>query len=217
MKRFKGLCVLVAMLMLLSTMLSGCGLIDAFTNDDLSLGKIEGSTYINEYVGFAIDLSSGWTLSSADELQRLPDQVLDQMNGSDLTVLLDQYEQIFDLMAERDSKAISVNYTKLPTIERIIYAFMSEEMIVDTLLSQEDMLTATYKASGIYPKSFEKVEVEIMGKTHYALHMKATAGGDDYYTLQLFFYQKGSYGVSLTLASFDTDSTYELAKLVTAL
>ena len=104
----------------------------------------------------------------------------------------------------------------MPLMERVIYAFMSEEMIIDTILSQEDMLISTYKSSGIYPKSIEKVEVEMMGQTHYALHMKATSGGDNYYTLQLFFYQEGSYGVTLTLASFDYDHTYELLELISS-
>ena len=52
---------------------------------DLSLGRMEGGVYTNEYVGFACSLDSDWTFYTAEELQQLPETVSDAISGSELS------------------------------------------------------------------------------------------------------------------------------------
>lgn len=182
---------------------------------DLSIGRMEGGVYTNEYVGFACTLDSSWTFYSAKELQEIPDTVSDAISGSELAQLMEGVQQFTDMQAENVDDLLTVNvlYQKLSMQERLAYMTMSEEQIVDETLAQRDMLAEAYAQAGMTLLSMDKVQVEFLGQTRYAIHSSLTIGEVPYYTLQIVDFRLGEYGVTTTLASFMEDTTSGLLEL----
>ena len=128
---------------------------------------------------------------------------------------MEDISQIMDMKAEnaQDLTTINVLYTKLGLEERLAYMVLSEEAIVDGVLTQKDALIAGYAQAGIDVSSMEKTQVTFLGETHYAVHTQAATQGVPYYILQVFDYTLGQYGVTLTLSSYVEDITQELLNL----
>lgn len=182
---------------------------------DLSLGRMEGGVYTNEYVGYACTLDSNWTFLSAEELQQIPSTVTDAISGSELAKELEGVQQFTDMMAENvnDLTTVNVLYQKLSLQERIAYAALTEEQIVDVTLEQAAMLEEAYAQAGMTLISMEKVSVEFMGESHFAIRSALTVQEVPYYVLQLFDFHLGEYAVTTTLASYVEDNTDSLLDL----
>lgn len=180
-----------------------------------SLGRMEGGTYINEYVGFGCDLDANWTFYSAEELQELPSNVAELMAGTELGDAASQMQQITDMMAENvnDLTTMNVLYQKLSMQERIAYAALDEEAILDATLAQSDMLIEAYTQAGIEVESIEKVTVTFLGEERLALKTVAQTQGVGYYILQLFDFHLGQYSVTTTFSSYVEDKTESMLEL----
>ena len=108
-------------------------------------------------------------------------------------------------------------YINQPLADRLLYMSMTEEQIIDSILAQKDIMVDAYAQAGITVKNLKKVTVTFMGQQRTALHMEAEVSGIAYYTLQFAYYQLGSFGVTLTVASYMEDRTEELLDLFTAI
>lgn len=181
----------------------------------VSLGRVEGGEYRNEYVGYGCKLDSSWTFYSAEELQELPADIAEQMEGSQLGDMAEQLTQISDMMAENVDMLTSINvlYTKLGMQERLSYAVLTEKQILEAVLSQQDMLMDAYSQAGIEVSAMELVTLSFLGQERYAIHTTATMQGIPYYTLQVYDYHLGAYGVVTTFASYVEDNTASLPEL----
>lgn len=181
----------------------------------VSLGRISGNEYINEYLGYGGRFENGWDLYGADELQELPGNVADLFEGTELEELLSQHTQITDMLAENVDTLTTVNvvYTKLGLQERLAYALLDEKSILEQVLSQQDLLTESYAAAGILVSDMELVTIDFLGQERYAIHTTATMQDVPYFILQVYDYHLGSYGVVTTFASFIEDNTAYLPAL----
>lgn len=181
----------------------------------VSLGRMEGGVYTNPYAGYGCQLDAEWTFYTAEELQEIPENIGEIFADSDLIDADTYLNQITDMMAENvnDLTTINVLYTKMSMQERLLYAAMSDEAVLDTVLEQKDMMVDAYQQAGYQVESMEKVTVTFLGRECPALYTVMTVEGVSYYTLQLFDYQAGQYGVTLTLASFLEDKTAQLLEL----
>ena len=182
---------------------------------NLSLGRMEGGVYTNEYVGYGCKLDSNWTYLSAKELQQIPDTVSDAVSGTELGDALANVQQFTDMMVENASDMTTVNvlYQKQSLQERMAFMAMGEDFTIDITLQQSDALVEAYAQAGIMVSSMEKVKVTFLGEERAALHTSATIQGVPYYILQFFDFDLGSYTVTTTLASYEEDRTAELATL----
>lgn len=181
----------------------------------LSLGRMEGGVYTNEYVGYTCELDENWTFYSAEELQQIPSNVADMMEGSELGDALEGVQQFTDMMAENvnDLTTMNVLYQKLSMQERLAYAVLTEEDIIDATLEQKDMIVEAYEAAGMTVISMEKTTVTFMGEKRTAIKGEFTVQDVPYYTLQLFDYHLGEYSVTTTLASYIENNTASLLDL----
>lgn len=181
----------------------------------LSLGRLDGGVYTNTYAGFGCELDASWTFYSAEELQELPGAVKEAMSGSELGDALESYDQITDMMAEcvDDLTTINVLYQKLSVQERIAYALLSEEEVIDGILEQVDAMAEAYAQAGINVVSMEKVSVTFLGEPRFALKTTATVQDVDYYILQLYDFTRGEYSVTTTFSSYLEDKTESLLEL----
>ena len=186
------------------------------TDGSVSLGRIVGGSYENTYAGYGCKLDENWQYYTAEELQDLSELTQELLEDSKLAEQTGSYAQITDMMAENAQSLQSMNvlYTRLSFQERLLYSNMSEEALIDTTLKQKDVLLETYAQAGMDVSSIEKVQVSFLGEEHYAIRTTAKVQGVDYYILQLFdFNLGGQYYVTLTMSSFEEDTTSELLDL----
>ena len=184
------------------------------TEATVSLGRMEGGVYTNEYAGFGCELDESWSFKTAEELQDLSQLTEDMLRDS--TLADSKYSTITDMMAENYEllASINVNYTRLSVSDRLTFSTISEETLIDTTLLQKDDMIQSYAQSGIQVSSMEKTQVSFLGEQHYAIHTVATIEDTPYYLIQLFcFNLGGQYNVTLTLASFVEDNTAGLLEL----
>ncbi len=187
----------------------------AETGHSASLGRMEGGVYTNDYVGFRCTLDSNWAFYTAEELQQLPENINELLEGTEVMEVSGELTQISDMMAENvnDLTTMNVLYTKMGMQERLAYAMLSEKEILEQVLSQKDMLISSYAQAGIQVSDMELVEVTFLGQPRYAIHTTSTANDVPYFTLQIYDYHLGQYGVVTTLASFVEDNTAGLLAL----
>lgn len=254
MKNMKLTCLLLALLMVVSMALAGCGEdgsddiggdvkplestsgktddiggdVDPLeTNPEEStpdsnpvgLGRMEGGIYTNTYAGLGCELDESWTFYSAEELQQLPDNIGELLEGTEVGDAVSGMEQIMDMQAECTDDLTTMNMVlqKLSLADRLRYAKMSEEEIVDETLSQSDILKDGYAQAGIMVQSMEKKTVTFLGEEHVALYTVADIEGIAYYILQLLDFDQGAYSITLTLGSYVEDKTDSLLDLFYAI
>lgn len=185
---------------------------------EVSMGRMEGGVYTNTYAGFSVALDSTWTFYSAEELQEIPENVAEILEGTELGEAADSLPQFTDMMAESVEAMTSINvlYQKLDMQTRLAYAVLSEKQILEQMLTESEMLISSYAQAGIEVESMELKTVTFAGKERTALHTSATVQGVNYYILQLFDYNLGAYSVVTTFASFVEDNTTGLLELCSA-
>ncbi|MBQ7915912.1 MAG: hypothetical protein IJ315_03895 [Firmicutes bacterium] len=181
----------------------------------LSLGRIEGGVYTNTYLGVACELDSNWSFYTAEELQELPSAVTEALEGTDIGKAMENVTQFTDMQAENvtDLTVMNVNFVKLGMAERLAYAVLSEEDIIDSVLAQSDTMIASYEQMGMTVKEMKKVTVTFLGEEHTGIWTSAQIQGLDYYILQLYNYGIGEYAATITLGSYLEDNTNSLLEL----
>jgi len=112
-----------------------------------------------------------------------------------------------------DLTIINIGYQRLDMAGRIAYAQMTEEEIVEGTLAQKDMIIEAYTQSGIITESMEKKTVQFLGEEHCALYTVASIEGTPYYILQIYAYNTGEWGVTMTFGSYVEDRTESLLDL----
>jgi len=181
----------------------------------LTLGKLDGLVYTNDYCGFTLTLDDAWTVLPADQAQDLGGLVVENMEGTALEETIKKLPQFFDLMASRaaDLSGINVIYQTVAEAEKILYANMTEEGIVDATLAASAVMQESYAQMGMTNVAMEKVQIEFLGETRTAMKTSADMYGMKYYVLQLFHYYGGDQMVILTLSAYNTDVTGDNLKL----
>lgn len=182
---------------------------------DVSLGVLEGGAYTSAYAGFGCELDADWVYYGAEELQELPENVHELIENSQLGELMADASQIMDMKAENvnDLTTINVLLTKMGMQERLAYSSLSDEEVLDTILQQSDMMAEAYTQAGFEVSAMEKVTVDFLGETRWALKTSAVTQGVDYYILQVFDYRAGQFGITLTVSSYVEDRTADLLAL----
>ena len=181
----------------------------------VSMGRMEGGTYTNSYMGFAMDLDATWTYYSAEELQDMPENVKELLEGTEVGDAINPLSQFTDMMAECVEKMATVNvlYQQMDMQTRLAYAMLSEEDIVDATLSQKDMLISAYTQMGLEDVTVEKLPVTFLGQERFAIKTIATTQGIPTYILQVFDYHLGQYSVTVTFTCYLEDITQQLVDM----
>lgn len=185
----------------------------------VSLGRIEGNVYINEYVGYRCTLNSDWEFYGADVLQELPENIAELIGDSDFVDENILLSQITDMMAENltELQSINVLYQKIDVAARLSSMSMGEEALIDGILEQSSDMIDAYAQAGIIVDRFEKVTVNFLGQERIAIRTYASIQDIPYFTLQLYNYDLGNYAVTTTLASYVEDTTDSLLELFSAI
>lgn len=222
---------LITLLLVLSVLLAGCGNAEpesavagtveptteaaAPAEKPVSMGRLEGGTYINEYAGYACELDGNWTFYSAEELQVLPENVKEALAGTEVAEGMEEVTQFTDMMAENVEEMITVNalYQKHSMQERLGFAMLSDAEIIDGVLGEQEMMKEGYAQAGMDVESMERITVTFLGEERDALRTQGTIGGAPFYIVQVFDYHLGQYSVTLTVNSYWEDNTQQVLDL----
>lgn len=217
---------LIALILALMLALCACGGQDTVSGTvtpaateapekEMSLGRIEGGSYTNDYVGFTMELGGDWVFYSAEELQDIPENVAEMFKDSELGEQINPLDQFTDMMAESVEELATINVLcqKLDMQTRLAYAALDEEAILNLVLGQSDQMMEAYAAAGIAVEKMETVKVTFLGQERTALKTYGSVQGVAYYTLQVFEYHLGKYSVTITFASYIDDKTDSLVAL----
>lgn len=183
----------------------------------MTLGRIEGGTYTNDYWGFAMDLDSTWVYSSAEELQELPEDVSGMLNDSELSESL--LANIYDMQAESAEALANINvlYQKMDLATRLTYASMTDDQILDALLAQMDTMVEAYTQMGLTNVAITKTTATFLGAEVPALMTTYMMQDVPAYCLQIFNFHLGQYSCTITFTSFLEDRTADLAAMCYAI
>lgn len=183
----------------------------------VSLGRIEGGIYTNEYIGIGCALDSNWSFYTAEELQELPAQTSELLQDTEYAD--SALNQIADMLAENvnDGSNINIQYTKLDMQVRLLYAAMDHDTFADMIMSQSDSMIQAYNQSGFENVSMEKVTVNYLGEERVAIRTVADISGIPCYMLQLFEHDLGQYYAVITFTSILEDTTQSLVDMFYAL
>ena len=183
----------------------------------VSLGRMEGGVYTNEYIGIGCTLDSSWTFKTAEELQELPAQTGELLQDTEYADA--SLNQIADMFAENSNNGSNINiqYTKLDAPVRLIYATMDYEAFADMIMSQSDSMIQAYTQSGFENVTMEKVTVNYLGEERAAIRTNATIAGLPCYMTQVFEHDLGQYYAVITFTSIMEDTTQSMLDLFYAL
>ena len=181
----------------------------------VTMGRLEGGSYINDYTGYACELDSNWTFYSAEELQELPDNVKELIADTEMADVIGDVPQFTDMMAENVNDMITINalYQKHTLQERLGFAMLTDAELIDGTLEQQDMMVEAYAQAGMDVESMERVTVTFLGEEREALRTVGTVAGAPFYMVQIFDYHLGQYSVTLTVNSYLEDKTQQILDL----
>ena len=181
----------------------------------VTMGRLEGGSYINDYTGYACELDSNWTFYSAEELQELPDNVKELIADTEMADVIGDVPQFTDMMAENVNDMITINalYQKHTLQERLGFAMLTAAELIDGTLEQQDMMVEAYAQAGMDVESMERVTVTFLGEEREALRTVGTVAGAPFYMVQIFDYHLGQYSVTLTINSYMEDKTQQTLDL----
>lgn len=185
------------------------------TERQMALGRVEDGVYTNTYAGIGCRLAEGWDWATAQELQELSREVQEALEGTAVGSTIQDGTQVYDMQAQNVEALTTTNvvFTKLSAKERLAYALMSDEDLIQSNLEQKDTLVESYAKAGIMVTSMEAVQVSFLGESRTALRTQSTYQGIAYYMLQVFDYRLGEFGMTLTVGSFQEDHTQQLLEL----
>lgn len=183
----------------------------------VSLGRMEGGVYTNEYIGIGCTLDANWTFKTAEELQELPAQTGELLQDTEYADA--SLNQIADMFAENISNGSNINiqYTKLDMQVRLIYAAMDYEAFADMIMSESDSMIQAYTQTGFENVAMEKVTINYLGEERVAIRTTADFYDVPLYMLQVFEHNLGKYYAVITFTSVMEDTTQSMADLFYAI
>lgn len=181
----------------------------------VTMGRLEGGTYINDYAGYACELDSSWAFYSAEELQELPDNVKELIADTEMADVMGDVPQFTDMMAENVNDMVTINalYQKHTMQERLGFAMLTDAELIDGTLEEQDMMVEAYAQAGMDVESMERITVTFLGEEREALQTLGTVAGTPFYMVQIFDYHLGQYSVTLTVNSYMEDKTQQTLEL----
>ena len=218
MKKFSRFAALLLAL-LLAMSLAACGKKtdggdpDPAPTKEFSAGKVDGSTYTNEYFGFSVTLSedSGWTYFTDEQIAQVTGQTAELFDSDHITEAYDSGKVIMEMYAMRDDYAtVNVTVAKLSNVNVVL---LDEEGYVDaSLTTLPDQLTT----AGYTDLAAAKTTVSFAGAEHYAIAVSAVVQDVPVYELMACV-MIDDYVAVITACTYGEDTTADILAAFQAL
>ena len=207
--------IALAGVLLLGTAFCGCGR----KGDELTLGTVQGTTYVNDYFGLKVVAEEGFTYADDATIETigLEPAAYDEQESDRPEVIckdLKSGKLVTDFYLSDDDYADSLNLT-------ISYGGNGlKESMVDSIIDAElPSLTRDYETQGMRGVKCERSTTEFGGKpvscikTNASIELKGGAYVEIYQTqIQII---KGDYIGCLTATTYAHDTTEEMLKMAT--
>lgn len=172
--------------------------------DDDFKGKIDGKSYTNNYIGIACALSDDW-----------------QIFGNQLGAASTGHAQFYDMQAEntKNNATMHVTLSNLTQLEQAAYGQAPDEEVVDIALTGSELHAENYAQAGITVESMVKEKFTFLGEERWTVFTTGNMLGASYYIVQIFEYDLGPCGATITVAGFsqkDVQDTLDLFQSATA-
>lgn len=171
---------------------------EIYLPDDLGdsiLGSFDGNLYSNSYIGIARNFDSNWQV---------------QINQSGAASI--NPTQFYDMQAQNilNNASTYVVLTRLSDMEQAAYATASSEEVVDIALLNSDAHCESYIQAGMTVQSMSKATFTFLGQNQFGLYTVCDLKGVDYHIVQLFRYDLGAYGATITVAGFSEETVRQI-------
>ena len=205
------LCLILAALMMVSVF-AGCttgnvkGEVSQNSEGEFGLGKAQGNTYKNEFLGLECSLPDSWSFYNDSQIAELNGVAQDYLD-EDAAEALENANIIYDMYASNgdDYSSININLEKLSTTQSLTMS------VKEALEAQLPTIKQAFGNMGYENVSAEYTTVTVDEKTFDGITLCAEIEGVKFYE-KIFSFKKGSYMANITVATMETDKSEEILK-----
>lgn len=168
-------------------------------------GTINGSVYENAVAGFGCNLE-GWTYATQEEIIETTNLTKEQLT-EDLAKAMEEAQSVTVMMANSADQMQNVNLALQDISE---YSTIYESIGMDGLLTLiKGQMETAYAAQGMKDVVLDIIQVDISGKSFYAMQASCTYMGVPVYQKQLADI-KGNNMIMLTVTTYLSDGCDEV-------
>lgn len=169
------------------------------------LGTVNGSVYENAVAGFGCNLE-GWTYATQEEIIATQELTKEQLT-EDLAKAMEEAQSVTVMMATSADQMKNVNLAIQDVSE---YISIYESIGMDGLLTLiKGQMETAYAAQGMKDVVCDIIQVDISGKSFYAMQVSCTYMGVPVYQKQLADV-KGNNMIMLTVTTYFSDGCDEV-------
>lgn len=201
----------LALALVLTLSLAACGAGGSAPKKEFSVGVTDGSTYTNEYFGFAVTLDEGWTFFTDEQIAQLTGLVVDLLDSEAVAEAYGSGKSVLEMYAMRDDNA-TVNITVENLGEEYGDA-LTEEDYADVSL---DILPDQLAAAGYTSVAVSKTTLTFAGAKHSGISVSASLEGMPLQEM-LACVKVGDYVAVVTAATYSEGTPAELLAAFRAL
>ncbi len=166
------------------------------------LSIVDGNTYINEALGYALVLGEEWTVADEAGLAQMAGLTADLLNDETARENLKNGVTMYDFYASKDGGMSTLNVTIAANTASAL-TLMDEQTMLDLTIS---MTKDALEASGFENLTMETAPITFAGEEHLCIELSATISGLTVYErLMMFATEECVY--TLTACSFNEDLT----------
>lgn len=175
------------------------------------LGVVEGNTYTNSFLGITVTLDENWTFANDEEMAQIRGMTMDAMNDENLSQMLETSGAVMDMYAmDAEGRTVNIVLENLNILQSVA---LTEKAYIDATAGQ---LSPMLESMGFSIVNAETTEITFAGESHAAIKIHASVQGVDIYETVVVVKQ-GNYIASITVASYDQDTTASVLDQFTAI
>ena len=170
------------------------------------IGKVEGTTYKNSYIGIGCTLESGWEIMTKEELLELNELSVGAIDDEAIQAAMKEAEVFYDFYAQAEDGMSNINivFEKLNPENGEL---LSEEAYVDASVTG---MTQALPAAGFSNVNVEKTNDIFAGAQHFGMRITGSVQGIAVYQ-RVIVIRKGDYAVCIAISTFLEDTTDAVA------
>ena len=178
---------------------------DNTTEESFSLGKTNGGTYTNDYLGLTCTLPSGWEFYSEEQILAL-NNLTAEAAGDEIAEAINSANVIQDMYAMNSAEGCNITMA----LEKGTPLQVAAANLEEVTKSQISVLKSSYEGMGYTNVDIAYQKIMIDGKQYDGLRLNVTIQNLNFYGY-IFSFKKGSYIASVAFGSLGADKTSEIA------
>ncbi len=177
----------------------------SITEKQFSRGKIEGDTYVNEYLGFTFTKPASWVFATDEEIAAAANIAVETLLGEDYESLLESVPAVFDMMVTDTLTNTNINIV-CENLTKTFATNITEEQYIEVVKQQ--LTTGMTGMTFSFPNEMEKVK---LGESEFSKVVYQATVYDNITLTQIYYLCKvDGYMVSVIVTSGGEYSVSEI-------